>query len=356
MHKTSWKPLVSVIVPVFDEARRVTHLLRGLMQQSLLDLEVVVIDDGSTDGSSEILDDLSDRYYPRIRVFHTANQGPLLARQTGIRESLGEYLAFCDCDDWPHQTMYETMLKTACRNASDAVVCAYKRLDCIRDQSSTRMTHFGNICLSLHDDPGISLAVNAAIWNKLFRKDVLADAYLISDKLQVGEDALLWLLALTRIKQISFVSEPLYTYTVHYGSLVQSISTEHINALFDGFRHARSHITEYASTMLPLCDVMALMHLGVSMPLRLALSIRRQSWTVINNIVWTLQHDFPLCLSHTYTSRKYNHTHHNINRNIAIAQGVFRAHLATPILQFIRSSSRWNLTSLPFQIVFRSLT
>jgi glycosyltransferase involved in cell wall biosynthesis len=89
-------PLVSVIIPCFNAVSYLGEALESALKQSYRPLEVIVVDDGSTDGSGE----LADSYAPGVRVIHQANQGEGPARNTGIRASKGDFLAFLDADDW----------------------------------------------------------------------------------------------------------------------------------------------------------------------------------------------------------------------------------------------------------------
>src|SRR5579862_805909 len=89
-------PRVSVIVPVFNAARTVEHAIESVQAQSFTDFEIIAIDDGSTDGSNEIL---RRRYGDAVKMLAQKNQGPSAARNFGIANSTGEYLAFLDADD-----------------------------------------------------------------------------------------------------------------------------------------------------------------------------------------------------------------------------------------------------------------
>jgi glycosyltransferase involved in cell wall biosynthesis len=114
------RPLVSVVVPVYDVAAYLPHCLESLLAQAAVELDVVVVDDGSTDRSGAI----ADRYAaeePRIRVVHTDNHGLGAARNEGLRHVRGEYVGFADSDDVVPPTAYRTMLAALERSGSDFV-------------------------------------------------------------------------------------------------------------------------------------------------------------------------------------------------------------------------------------------
>ena len=89
------KPLVSVIIPTYNSAGYIEEALESVFEQTLQDFEIIVVDDGSTDGTGEVL----RKYGDRIRYIYQENNGPASARNGGIRVARGEYIAFLDADD-----------------------------------------------------------------------------------------------------------------------------------------------------------------------------------------------------------------------------------------------------------------
>lgn len=100
-------PDVSVIVPVYNAELYLRQTMEYLVYQTLESLELIFIDDGSTDGSPEILKEYQRRYPEKILIYHTPNLGPGEARNEGIRRARGTYLGFADADDYMEYDMYE---------------------------------------------------------------------------------------------------------------------------------------------------------------------------------------------------------------------------------------------------------
>ena len=100
--------LISVIVPVYNREMYLERCVRSIMNQTYQNLEILLVDDGSTDGSGEICERLA-KEDKRIRVFHKENGGSSSARNLGIREAKGEYLGFIDSDDYIELDMYELL-------------------------------------------------------------------------------------------------------------------------------------------------------------------------------------------------------------------------------------------------------
>lgn len=115
---------VSVILPVYNAATTITRMLDSLRDQTLVDFEVLMIDDGSTDNSGAILDEYAQKDN-RFRVVHKKNEGVSAARQTGVELAQGEYVIHADSDDWVDQTMLEELYAKAENNDADVVICDF---------------------------------------------------------------------------------------------------------------------------------------------------------------------------------------------------------------------------------------
>lgn len=102
---------ISVIIPVYNTEKYLRFCLDSIRRQTLDDIEVIVVDDGSNDSSPAICDDFA--HDKRFQIFHNANKGVSKARNFGIERATGKYCMFVDSDDWLDETMCETMLKSA---------------------------------------------------------------------------------------------------------------------------------------------------------------------------------------------------------------------------------------------------
>ncbi len=112
--------VVSVIVPVFNSRAFLAECVQSILGQTIRDLELLLVDDGSTDGSGEFCDSLAARD-PRIRVFHQANQGQSVARNHALKHATGQYVAFIDSDDWVTSSALEMLVAAAVRYGVDIV-------------------------------------------------------------------------------------------------------------------------------------------------------------------------------------------------------------------------------------------
>ncbi len=118
-------PLISIIVPVYNAEKYVSGTLDSILVQTINDIEVVCVDDGSKDNSSQILDEYAVRDN-RVKVIHKQNEGVTIARLTGIKSAAGEYIGFIDSDDTIEPDMFERLYNNAIKYNADISHCGYK--------------------------------------------------------------------------------------------------------------------------------------------------------------------------------------------------------------------------------------
>ena len=115
---------VSVIIPVYNVAAWLDECLRSVVGQTFTDFEAILVDDGSTDGSSELCDEWAKKDF-RIRVIHKENAGPSAARNTGILEAKGRYFCFLDSDDWIELSFLQKMYQTISFEQADMAAAIF---------------------------------------------------------------------------------------------------------------------------------------------------------------------------------------------------------------------------------------
>jgi glycosyltransferase involved in cell wall biosynthesis len=171
--------LLSVVVPAYDVAAWLPECLDSVLRSSYAPLEVVVVDDGSPDGSGAIADDYAARD-PRVRVVHTDNHGLGAARNEGLRHAAGGLVTFCDSDDVVPTAAYASMVETLLRTGSDFVTGSIVRWepDGLHEPPWMRRLHgrTEGLRLTAADHPEILGDVFA--WNKVFRRSFWDDAEL----------------------------------------------------------------------------------------------------------------------------------------------------------------------------------
>ena len=179
-------PKVSIIVPVYNEEEYVSTCLLSLINQTLDDIEIILIDDNSTDNSLNILLDYAKKY-PNIKVYHNEkNIGQGASRNRGLSLATGEYIGFVDSDDYIRNTMYEDMYKAVLNNNYPEVVTT--EIMFVKDDSyANRDLEFLSIgkekIINPMLDKNAVISESPAVCNKIFRRDTLKDFYFVEDSL-----------------------------------------------------------------------------------------------------------------------------------------------------------------------------
>ena len=117
-------PKVSIIVPVYNTEIYLKQCIDTLTAQTLEEIEIIIVDDGSKEECANLCDELS-KSDSRIKVLHKSNEGQGIARNFGVKAATGEYIAFVDSDDYVDTAMYETLYSVAEKNDADIVSCNY---------------------------------------------------------------------------------------------------------------------------------------------------------------------------------------------------------------------------------------
>lgn len=138
-------PKVSIIVPVYKVEPYLKRCVDSLTNQTLKDIEIILVDDGSPDNCPKMCDDFA-QLDSRIKVVHKQNGGAASARNIGLDLATGDYIAFVDSDDYIDKTMYESMLKISCDNNCDFVMC-----DCIKEYPDKKEIYTHNIRTGFYD-------------------------------------------------------------------------------------------------------------------------------------------------------------------------------------------------------------
>ncbi|MBT2657089.1 glycosyltransferase [Bacillus sp. ISL-18] len=210
---------ITIIIPVYNGERYLEECCSALSNQTLKEIEVIFVNDGSIDRTKEILDGIS-KDNENITVIHQENKGPGASRNVGIEVARGEYIGFVDVDDYPLPSMYEQMYNLANTNHADIVVCGYIEIN--GDNSSVKSLDFitGTIFQKQQIREKILKPILrkggglfASLFNKIYRLSwIRTHGLRIEEKRNYGEDWYFNQLALGRAKKITFIKEPLYKY------------------------------------------------------------------------------------------------------------------------------------------------
>lgn len=224
------KPKVSIIVPIYNVEVYLSRCLDSLVTQALKEIEIIAVNDGSTDGSLKIIQDYA-RHDQRIRVIDKPNGGVSSARNEGIRSATGDYIGFVDPDDWVDKEMYEEMYRVATEESMDIVMCTYirefgshskeKRFD-LPDQTYYRNEEVQFNMMRRLVGPIDEEIANpeyldawGTVWSKIYRSELIKDHKLEFVDLHIvgtNEDSLFNIHACYYASSFGFLNRPYYHY------------------------------------------------------------------------------------------------------------------------------------------------
>lgn len=211
-HNLTDRQLVSIIVPVYNVEKYLEKCVNSILAQTYTNIEVILIDDGSTDKCPQICDEYACKN-KRVNVVHQKNSGVSAARNTGLKIARGTYVGFVDPDDWIDTNMYEILVEKIETSQAELAICGYNRVkdndyhiletSCLEDKVISSTT-----CISdLFSLDGYS--IRPSVWNKLFIKEIIADQR-FDVTYNISEDLLFLTSYLLKINKVAYVNNAAY--------------------------------------------------------------------------------------------------------------------------------------------------
>lgn len=219
---------VSVIIPVYNAEKYLARCLAAVLGQTHKDLEIILINDGSTDASGDIIRSFGDE---RIVVIEKENGGVSAARNDGLQRVTGSRVVFVDADDYPEPDYIEKMAGAMDRRGCGLVVCGYR----YRDIQDRETGGFPNKREALHLSgdgylsgeevtAGIMLheSIASCLWNKMFKAELLS-GMTFDESIAIGEDLLFLVEYIMKCDAFYLVADPLYNYLINPGGAMKTI-------------------------------------------------------------------------------------------------------------------------------------
>lgn len=229
--------LLSVIIPVYNVENYLDKCLESVVNQTYKNLEIILVDDGSTDGSSKICDQWSHKDR-RIHVYHISNHGVSHARNEGLKHIKGSFVSFIDSDDWIDNDMFENLLEHMIKYHSEIGVCGYKleygthskiKLKKMKECTLTREEAV-KIIFSYKNDK-VQKAFSWELCDKIFDYRIIQNLK-FDESIYIGEDMLFCWQAFKHARQLSFVPIYAYHYTIRQQSAMhQAVSNKSVTVL-----------------------------------------------------------------------------------------------------------------------------
>lgn len=249
--------IVSVIVPVYNSSKYLGRCIDAVLCQVFSDMEIILVDDGSTDGSGLICDEYAKKFL-NIKVYHKNNEGASLARKFGLEQAKGEYVTFIDSDDWVAPNYLSSLYKLIQDYNVSISACNVYRLkegDTLYDDNDFKS-------LFLPFEQLMPRFFKYEFWGfpgKLYLRSVLEK--LTFPNATIGEDYYVMAQLFNKERQIAYTEEPLYFYEYHENSLShQKLSKrafeefDNVKAVYDYTKLNMPEFTDYAlSNVVETC-------------------------------------------------------------------------------------------------------
>lgn len=241
-------PKVSVIVPVYNVEKYLPVCLDSLAQQTLDDIEIIIVNDGTPDNSQIIIDDYVQRYPSRMVSYIKENGGLSDARNFGIARANGEYIGFVDSDDCVREDMFDLLYEEATKKHADLTVCDYYTFDneikehYVKKLYKTSDSLDDYFDISVLDNPELLLNCRSYAWNKLYRREWWNENGFLFPVGQWFEDSAIIYNTMLAANKISYVSEPLYYYRQNNEN---SITHRVDPRMYDAFKSCDSILAAY---------------------------------------------------------------------------------------------------------------
>ena len=245
--------LISIVVPVYNVESYLRKCIESILNQTYKNLQIILVDDGSTDNSGNICDEYATKD-SRIQVIHKENGGLVSARKAGLKLSSGEYFATVDSDDWIEPNMYEEMLKHLIQTNADfvntGVIVEKREGTIINCKFETRIVNcpindidIWKMFMQVHK----KFLIMPFIFSNLFKRELISYCYEnIPNDINFGEDRISLTECLLRCKRVSFLKKAYYHYNhLRIGSYTSTMGAQRMIWIAKMFEQVRNLFYKY---------------------------------------------------------------------------------------------------------------
>lgn len=255
------KILISVVVPIYNVEKYLNKCIEGLLNQDYSNLEIILVDDGSTDSSGKIVDEYKEKN-KNIKVIHKENGGLSSARNAGLKEAIGKYIIFIDSDDWIDTKMISTLFNLIKENDADISICSFLRTngsDGAFKYTNPQIKTFTNkeALMQLYNDDCLTEFVVA--WNKLYNIELFKNIKYPEGK--IHEDEFTTYKLLYNAKKIVYTNEKLYNYRITPNSIMNKAFNPNRLYVLEAFKERTEFAKNigydefYIKTLRRYCDL-----------------------------------------------------------------------------------------------------
>lgn len=246
------KNLISVIVPVYNIEKYLPRCIDSILDQTYKNWEAIFVNDGSTDNSLKILEEYKKRD-ERIKIIDKKNAGSGAARNDGIENSRGEYVAFLDSDDWYEKNFLEKLYNNLTENNSDVAMCNPKMTYDDMDKNKKINTYFfKEIELNKTPEKILGILAMPVVWNKLYKKEIIVKNGIKFPNYSFCEDVEFLYKIFLYVNKVSKIEDDLYNYYQREDSVTKKIKEESIEQLYQVLKNIENYIKNNFNSKLEI--------------------------------------------------------------------------------------------------------
>lgn len=244
---------ISIIVPIYNPGKKLKKCIESILKQTYKNIEVILVNDGSTDGSLNICTKYKEKDN-RIKLIDKRNEGSIKARKTGLENSTGDYVMFVDADDWVHNRIVEILYKEIIDNKCDVVVANTHKVigNNAIIKCSNNSHYFAKEKIYIDDEIRRELVESylyghtfpASLFCKLYKRDILISSgkYLKNINF-LGEDLFLNIEVFLKSRRVKVINKPLYYYRI--GGFTSKYMSYHFEDIVNGYEIQKEVIENY---------------------------------------------------------------------------------------------------------------
>lgn len=321
---------LSIIVPCYKVEKYLPRCLDSLVNQTLKDIEIICINDGSPDNCINILKNYKEKYGNKIVIIDKENEGVWRGRKDGVKKAKGEFIGFVDSDDYVSLDYAEKLYNVAISKNADISVCGFDRIDLDTGKLYSReMCKPESKEIIVSKNPGDMLELNGAPWNKIYRAELLKKMHDMVNVPRVLDDMMFLQLIYINANKIVFIPNSLVFYMVRKDSIINTVKKDAIKPTYESMKEVRDLYYNERPELIDYIDSCAFLHLGVSLMYRMSEDKTLDFKSALKENKIFLNTNFPRWKKSKYIKLSYVITHKGANFKLWIVKifynlGLFR--------------------------------
>lgn len=321
---------LSIIVPCYKVEKYLPRCLDSLVNQTLKDIEIICINDGSPDNCINILKNYKEKYGNKIVIIDKENEGVWRGRKDGVKKAKGEFIGFVDSDDYVALDYAEKLYNAAISKNADISVCGFDRIDLDTGKLYSReMCKPESKEIIVSKNPGDMLELNGAPWNKIYRAELLKKMHDMVNVPRVLDDMMFLQLIYINADKIVFIPDSLVFYMVRKDSIINTVKKDAIKPTYESMKEVRDLYYNERPELIDYIDSCAFLHLGVSLMYRMSEDKTLDFKRALKENKMFLNTNFPRWKKSKYIKLSYVITHKGANFKLWIVKifynlGLFR--------------------------------